>query len=457
MAMLNRFVRLANMPLSARALLLAGLGALCTGSAGLINHLVYSQAGSEVLSLPLLDTYITVWTLSQLLMALVLLPAARAGQSWRSGVYVFAVSEASFVVGLMYLFGTMSTPLLAIIPALVIMWALFLDERVATVGLGALGLALVSVYLLEAAAVLPYAPLLNDRSIDAQSSFIWFAAFAFNLIMLTSVCLFFCMTVLQARREQDRLLRNAHAALERGNQLISRYVPPQLVEQIRLGQYGDAIKPERRRLTIVFSDIEGFTHASDQLEAEDLAEGLNEYLSEMTLIADQFGATVNQFLGDGMMIFFGAPTATNDRDHALRAVRMATAMQRRLAEMRDESAARGLRRKFQARIGINTGFASVGDFGSEGRKMYSAIGMQTNIAARIQAQCEPGQVLLSHSTWSLIKEEVACDPRGEIHPKGIHQPVPVYQARLEGHQKPANRPMSELVPVVRLQASGQPG
>ena len=139
------------------------------------------------------------------------------------------------------------------------------------------------------------------------------------------------------------------------------------------------------------------------------------------------GATVNQFVGDGIMIFFGAPEATDDRDHALRSVRMALAMQRRMTELRAKWFGEGIQTPFRIRIGINTGVASVGDFGSEGRTTYSAIGNQTNLAARIQEQCEPGKVLISHTTWALVKDEIPYEERGEIVVKGLHYPVRVYE------------------------------
>jgi class 3 adenylate cyclase len=127
------------------------------------------------------------------------------------------------------------------------------------------------------------------------------------------------------------------------------------------------------------------------------------------------------------MIFFGAPQATSDRDHALRAVRMALEMQRRMLELKGSWGQRGIRKPFRARIGINTGHASVGDFGSPGRKTYSAIGVQTNIAARIQAHCEPGRVLISDSTWALVREDIPCTDKGELQLKGVHYPVRVYE------------------------------
>ncbi|MCP5056079.1 MAG: adenylate/guanylate cyclase domain-containing protein [bacterium] len=109
------------------------------------------------------------------------------------------------------------------------------------------------------------------------------------------------------------------------------------------------------------------------------------------------------------MIFFGAPEATSDRGHALRAVRMSLAMQRRMSELREKWYTDGIQTPFRIRIGINTGVASVGDFGSEGRTAYSAIGNQTNLTARIQDYCEPGKVLISHTTWALVKDQISCE------------------------------------------------
>ena len=170
------------------------------------------------------------------------------------------------------------------------------------------------------------------------------------------------------------------------------------------------------------------------MEPEDLASLLNEYLSEMSKIADAFGATVNQFVGDGIMIFFGAPEATSDQDHAMRAVRMSLAMQQRMSELGEKWFSEGIQTPFRIRIGLNTGVANVGDFGSEGRTIYSAIGNQTNLTARIQDHCEPGKVLISHTTWALVKDQIACQERGEIEVKGLHYRVRVYEVVAEASQ-----------------------
>ena len=231
---------------------------------------------------------------------------------------------------------------------------------------------------------------------------------------------FLLIAAVQVAREREE-------KLQRATSLIRRYVATQVAERILSGQHTEDGRPERRKLTIFFSDVVGFTRAADQMEAEDLAALLNEYLSEMAAIADSHGATVNQFVGDGIMAFFGAPDATEDRDHALRAVRMALEMQRRMVELGAKWFAGGIQTPFRIRIGINTGVASVGDYGSEGRTTYSAIGTQTNLAARIQEHCEPGSVLISHTTWGLVKDEIRCKEHGEIEFKGLHYPVRVYE------------------------------
>jgi class 3 adenylate cyclase len=119
--------------------------------------------------------------------------------------------------------------------------------------------------------------------------------------------------------------------------------------------------------------------------------------------------------------------ATNDRDHALRAVRMAMAMQARMVTLCTRWLAEGFEHPFHIRIGINTGQASIGNFGYQERMDYTAIGRQVNLAARLQTHCEPDRIPLSHSTWVLVKDAIACVPRGEIEVGGFQRPVLVYE------------------------------
>ena len=132
-------------------------------------------------------------------------------------------------------------------------------------------------------------------------------------------------------------------------------------------------------------------------------------------------------MGDGIMIFFGAPEATGDREQALRAVRMGLEMQARMGALCEKWTRVGVEEPFTIRIGINTGVASVGSFGAQGRMDYTAIGRQVNLAARLQASCDPGSILISHATWVLVRDDIPCAPKGELHLKGFIRPVNVYE------------------------------
>jgi class 3 adenylate cyclase len=163
---------------------------------------------------------------------------------------------------------------------------------------------------------------------------------------------------------EDRRARTSEQ-LGRANDVISRYVASQLAQQIRAGNYEAVDRHDRRRLTLFFSDIEDFATTADHVEPEDLSEVLNEYLSEMARIAERYGGTIDEFVGDAVMIFFGAPQSTSDRDQALRAVRMAIEMQATISELRERWAGAGYEFTFHVRMGISTGQASIGNFGSE--------------------------------------------------------------------------------------------
>jgi len=233
--------------------------------------------------------------------------------------------------------------------------------------------------------------------------------------------------IVEQWRSREADLARTTDQLARANEVISRYVAAQLSEQILAGNYATGDKPERRRIVVFFSDIRGFTETADRVEPEELSRILNEYLTEMTAIATRYGGMIDKFVGDAIMILFGAPQATDDRDHALRAVRMALAMQERMVTLRAKWQQEGMEEPFAIRIGINTGHASVGNFGSRDRLDYTAIGRQVNLAARLQVSCEPGKVLLSHSTWVLVNDQIAGTPKGAITVKGIHNPVNVYE------------------------------
>jgi len=222
-------------------------------------------------------------------------------------------------------------------------------------------------------------------------------------------------------------LRKEQEKVQKAFSLISKYVPAQLAETISNGQIDLVWKHHREKLTLFFSDIKDFTRITDSLEPEDMGNLLNEYLTGMNRIINRHGGTLSQLIGDGLYVIFGAPNKTDDKDHALRCLKMAIDMQVKMKELNKKWFDSGIDENLEIRCGINTGMATVGGYGSSERKEYTAMGMQVNLAARLEAVCMPGRILISHTTWALVRGEFPSTPKGKIPVKGYHRPVTVYE------------------------------
>ncbi len=225
---------------------------------------------------------------------------------------------------------------------------------------------------------------------------------------------------------REQLIETQQTALENSQRMIRRYIPPAVADHIVMGKSDLVDAPKRQRVTILFSDIVGFTDIADRLDAESLTQIINEYMAAMSEIVDAHQGTVNEFIGDGVMAIFGAPQELDSENQARQAISAAQAMQTKMPEMHQSWRKLGLDEELKIRIGINTGVLSVGSFGSEGRMTYTAIGLQTNIAARIQSHCEPGGILISNATYQLVDDVIDCEAKGEVECKGVHFPVKVY-------------------------------
>jgi class 3 adenylate cyclase len=224
----------------------------------------------------------------------------------------------------------------------------------------------------------------------------------------------------------ERVITRQQEQLASSRALIRRYAPPAVVDRIEDGDT-TVDSAQRRRVTIFFADVVGFTVLADRLDPEALAEIVNEYLGSVSQLVEEHGGTLNEFAGDGVMAIFGAPNEMEPRDQVLAALEAANELQRSLPEWSQRWYPLGISQDLQARIGINSGVVSVGTFGSAVRATYTGIGLQTNIAARIQAQCSPGSVLLSNTSWHLISDAVQCQPHGEVEVKGVHFPIAMYE------------------------------
>ena len=221
--------------------------------------------------------------------------------------------------------------------------------------------------------------------------------------------------------EQTRTLQNLSTQL-------SKYLSPQIYQSIFTGQQTARVASRRKKLTVFFSDIAGFTEAADRMESEDLTAILNEYLTAMAQIALKHGATIDKYVGDAIMIFFGDPVSRGVKEDALACVRMAIEMRTRLKELASIWESRGFSEHLITRCGIHTGFCTVGNFGSEDRMDYTIIGGAVNLASRLESAAQPGTILISQDTYSLVHTEFHCLEHQTIRLKGMAYPVKTYVA-----------------------------
>ena len=241
------------------------------------------------------------------------------------------------------------------------------------------------------------------------------------------------MTFLGMQRRQAQRIRSINRELESANDFlaalstkISRYIPPQVYNSIFAGQKDVTIHTERKKLTIFFSDIQNFAATTERLQPELLTQLLNEYLTEMSAIAHEHGGTVDKFIGDAMLIFFGDPESKGDRADARACLRMAWHMRCRLLELNAKWRVSGIEQPFKSRIGINSGYCNVGNFGSADRMEYTIIGAEANLAARLQSIAEPGEIVMSYETYALVSDIVSAHPLPAITMKGISRDVVPY-------------------------------
>ena len=147
----------------------------------------------------------------------------------------------------------------------------------------------------------------------------------------------------------------------------------------------------------------------------------------MSKIALKYGGTIDKFIGDAILIFFGDPETKGQRGDAQACVLMAMEMRERMNYLRRIWEDEGISKPLEIRIGINTGYCNVGNFGSEDRLDYTIIGGEVNLASRLESSAEAGEILISHETYALIKKQIFCEKRDEIQVKGITHSIQTYQ------------------------------
>lgn len=258
--------------------------------------------------------------------------------------------------------------------------------------------------------------------------------------------------VTDLKRREEELTDKSNALQQLSNQL-AKYLSPQVYDSIFTGKQEVAIASKRKRLTVFFSDIANFTATTERLQPEDMTALLNHYLTEMSQIALEHGATIDKYVGDAIVIFFGDPETRGVKEDAIACVKMAIAMRKRMAELQETWRAAGIEEPLACRMGINTGICTVGNFGSDDRMDYTIIGGDVNLAARLEQACPPSEILISYETHAHVKDVVHCEENGHVEAKGFAYPVATYRVvdLIENEAEPAQQ-INLSLPRLRIEA-----
>lgn len=281
-------------------------------------------------------------------------------------------------------------------------------------------------------------------------SFRWLLGY---LIVAGCIGMFFALIQFRLAREFHTVneeLESNNTFLADISTKLSRYLSPQIYRLIFSGEKAVDISTDRKKLTVFFSDIKDFTATTERLQPEELTELLNEYFREMSAIAETHGATIDKFIGDAIVAFMGDPTTLGVAEDARACVRMALDMQRRLAELNQEWRQRGHEHPFRARIGINTGYCNVGNFGSDTRMDYTIIGAEANLAARMESIAEPGGIVMSYETWAHARDLVEANALEPTTFKGIAREVTPYKVVMPDFTVEADAVIHEREPGLEV-------
>ncbi len=233
--------------------------------------------------------------------------------------------------------------------------------------------------------------------------------------------------VVLARVKTHLLLKESRSRLEELPRKLARYLPPQVYRSIFEGTQDARIGSSRKKLTVFMSDIVGFSGLTDRMEAEDLTSLLNSYLNRMTGIVLAHGGTLDKYIGDAILVFFGDPDSRGVAEDAAACVAMALDMRSAIDELHAEWGRKGVCDRFETRMGITSGYCTVGNFGSEDRMDYTIIGSQVNLANRLQTAAVPGEILVGPETFALVGDRFQCIRKEPIHVKGFDDAVQPYQ------------------------------
>ncbi len=233
---------------------------------------------------------------------------------------------------------------------------------------------------------------------------------------------------------------NQMAELVRQGELVN-FLPATVAREVMSGQISGKGQTtfQRQKVTVLFIDIVGFTELTGRLDPALLAELLNEYLREITAVAISHNGTVDKFIGDAVMVLFGAPQEQEDRAQSWYAISAGLEMLQAIEHLNFIWESR-LPRRLQVRVGINTGYCTTGVFGNEMLQSYTAVGSAVNIAARLQSTAEPNSLLCSRATFEHVQERVYYREVGPLNLKGVNHIVEGFQILDTVKEVPTSEP-----------------
>ena len=358
---------------------------------------------------------------------------ARRNREARWLGYFFVVLYGTLVIVVCQYFGTTSTPYLAVFPIGTLVIGLFLDEKMGLFAFAYGLLLIVVISKLELHGVIDYAPAFLDPSLHAQRTFAWFGGMYVTLFLIFLSMLFVAFVAVARRNFEDdvilessRLLEKNKVELEARSNALQKYAPPVLVEKMLLGE--DLVQEISGKIVVTTLMVElTLSRRMNSLAAQSLVSILSDYFSKLIKIVENEGGTVSELRSDGMLVLFGASGEKSLEEQACSALHCAVSMQKKIAEIGWEWGQKGLADALQFRIGMNTGSASVGNFGSVDRMVYTAIGQEVNLAAHLMSHAALGEIVVSESTWRLQNNFPCAAQKQLFLMKGLTLPIAAYR------------------------------
>jgi len=312
---------------------------------------------------------------------------------------------------ILHALGTLSYAGIVNIMAIAVGYRVFVDFRAGAFAIAVGITLLVSTVVMELSGLLTIAPAIASTEVPAVYLE---AGTATSALIATTTSIFIVFLAVNYGVNQALKL---HRYITYS--VLRRYLPSQLVERASEGQLSLDAPPERRVVTVMFTDLVGFTSLSEQIGPEAIGDLLNNYLTEMSVIADKYEATIDKFIGDCIMIVFGAPEPLSEKEQAQRCVALANELHAAVPKISGAN--------LQARTGINTGEAVVGNFGSQVKSDYTVLGSTVNLASRLESASRPGKILISARTANLLAGSgIELEPAGTLTLKGVSEPVEAF-------------------------------